>query len=522
MAVTSWQPGIRIALLLILVVMWLPGGALADEVQQVGVPAGGTELFRALLDRSGLKPVTRDEYNRMVRFDDLIVIVLGDPEVERNRLFQIDPRHIIERALSNGGAVLVATDTDLALGFAFRPNGQASASIVGIRVECLNTKATLENRRNCPFVVPIPPQDPRLGDLVPTTTALGKLFHGDEQSGLRPLRRVATNHPAAIHVTDFVGHFRFPLARYPRNCVISRDDGQQFLLPDTALFAIGGFGPEDDNFTPYNYLALADHSVFINQMLLEPNTDNLELTYRVIDYLRKPNPLNPRDSTRKRCLFIENGRIVERFDELRQAFKQQMPLPQVNLWAIQDKLVDLGNAIIDDVQNRDVPNKLVVGGFGLPGILRFLVLLLTLIALWFILQRMFASRKPTDLPPALKVPSASTGPPGVFDRRQRELLRRNNLYEPVRDLLRDFFTRATIGGEPGPKPPKLHISNSVRKPESLRTAIHDFWKLAFGPPTVVTIKRWREMEPYFERLQQAHADGQWWFAAEQAPAGSVV
>jgi hypothetical protein len=299
-----------------------------------------------------------------------------------------------------------------------------------------------------------------------------------------------------------------------------RDDGQQFLLPENALLAVGGYGPDEDNPSGYNYLAVADHSIFINQMLLEPNTDNLELTYRVIDYLRKPNVLSTKDSMRKRCLFIENGRIVERFDELRQAFKQELPLPQVNLWAIQDKLVDLGNAILDDVQSRDVPNKLVIGSMGLPSILRFILVLLTIYAVWFILRRLFVSRKPTDIPPAPNVPGAVSGPPGVFDRRQRELVRRNNLYEPVRDLLREFFTSLGIGPKPGPHHPKLVISTEVRKPESLRKAVEDFWNLAFGPPQIVPVTRWRELEPYFERLQHAHADGLWWFETEQAPAGS--
>jgi len=487
----------------------------------MAVPASGTEVLRALLDRAGLKPVTRDEYSRLVRYDDLIVIVLGDPEAEMNRLVRVQPQLIIERVLANGGAVLVAADTDMAIGFSLRPQGQASAAIIGIRVECLNAKATLDDRRTCPLIVPISRQDPRLGVFAPDpTTALGKLFTGDEQSGMRPLRRVATNHPAVLQVTDFTGHFRFPLARFPRGCVMIRDDGQQFLLPENALLAVGGYGPDEDNPSGYNYLAVADHSIFINQMLLEPNTDNLELTYRVIDYLRKPNVLSTKDSMRKRCLFIENGRIVERFDELRQAFKQELPLPQVNLWAIQDKLVDLGNAILDDVQSRDVPNKLVIGSMGLPSILRFILVLLTIYAVWFILRRLFVSRKPTDIPPAPNVPGAVSGPPGVFDRRQRELVRRNNLYEPVRDLLREFFTSLGIGPKPGPHHPKLVISTEVRKPESLRKAVEDFWNLAFGPPQIVPVTRWRELEPYFERLQHAHADGLWWFETEQAPAGS--
>ena len=79
---------------------------------------------------------------------------------------------------------------------------------------------------------------------------------------------------------------------------------------------------------------------------------------------------------------------------------------------------------------------------------------------------------------------------------------------------------------PVPRPPKLVISDAVRKPDSLRAAVRDLWNLAYGPPQVVTVTRWRELEPYFERVRQAHADGKWHFVLPEAPvaatAGSVA
>jgi hypothetical protein len=117
------------------------------------------------------------------------------------------------------------------------------------------------------------------------------------------------------------------------------------------------------------------------------------------------------------------------------------------------------------------------------------------------------------------VVAASTGPPGVFERRQKELFRRDNLYEPVRDLVRDFFQGIGVHGEPGPKPPPLTVARRVRKPDSLRLAVKDFWKLAFGPPQTIAVNQWRVMEPYFDRLRQAHSDGAWGLA--ESPAGHV-
>jgi hypothetical protein len=81
-------------------------------------------------------------------------------------------------------------------------------------------------------------------------------------------------------------------------------------------------------------------------------------------------------------------------------------------------------------------------------------------------------------------------------------------------LIREFFATVGIRGEQGPKPPKLSISDVVRKPDSLRLAIKDLWRLAYGPPKATSVNRWQELEPYFERVKQAHADGKWAFAFE--------
>jgi hypothetical protein len=37
------------------------------------------------------------------------------------------------------------------------------------------------------------------------------------------------------------------------------------------------------------------------------------------------------------------------------------------------------------------------------------------------------------------------------------------------------------------------------------------WRIAFGPPLALTAQRWFEIEPYFDRLRQAHAAGKWKF-----------
>jgi hypothetical protein len=101
----------------------------------------------------------------------------------------------------------------------------------------------------------------------------------------------------------------------------------------------------------------------------------------------------------------------------------------------------------------------------------------------------------------------------VFERRQRELVRRNNLFEPVRNLMREFFDANGAPPDAGPQMPHAIIDHrAVRKPESLRRALRDMWRIAYGPPMHISAQRWFELEPYFDRLRRAHEDGKWRFA----------
>lgn len=504
-------PILASAVLLLAPVGAFAQGRLAAEPtpRPIEIPAGGYELFLALLDRAGVKPVReQDVWNLHNSSRDVIVIVLGTG-FSGHRLDSLDTAH---RVVRNGGAALIASDTylvldDFAWGNHFR--------ITNARIRCPDNRfthsATLQDGRvshleECPYVVPLPAPKEFLPD---PRNPLTPVFNGDGE-GLKPLTKIATNNSAYIIMPHPSGEARQPVARFPRGCVAVRADfrGHEFApehLNEPPLFAVGGYGPNQNDNRPYRFLAMADQSVFINQMLIEPGTENLELTYRVIDYLQGPDK-------RKRCLFIENGRVIEKFDGLRQAFakpKPQMPMPNPSV--LQEKAVDMGNRIIDHVETNNLMNKALLGVTKLSSIVRFFLLLLMLWTTWFLLKRMFASRKPTDLPPPPIVAGVPSGPPGVFDRRQKELIRRNNIYEPVRDLVREFFGTIGIHGEPGPKCPKVVISREVRKPESLRLAINDFWTLAFGPPQEMTAGRWRELGHYLDRLKVAHGEGKWHF-----------
>ncbi len=478
--------------------------------QQLAILGDGTELFRALLAREGIQPVRTSD---QPLGDDVIVIVIGAATAE----FQPPSRSLpcVREAVRVGGAALVASDSRIALhatGIKVPGWNNVTAHFSGdIATAPGNRTGIHHNQVDCPYVIPVSPDEARPPPLAP-----GRVW-----GVFRGLTRLATNQPTFIEEpVRYRDEFQYPLARLPQAHTFM---GQQVRSP---LFAVGGDGEDQPDAPGYAFLALADSSVFINQMLLEPGTDNLEFALRTIAYLQGP------DRYRKRCLFFENGRVIEKFDGLSSVVAK--PRPKVPPEAMpslgtlfgknQEAIVKGIDKFADQIQTNDWLHQTKVGPSGSDqeraSVTRWVeaaVVLGAVAITLLLLRRSLSARHPLDVPPApvTGAGAAATGPPGVFDRRQRELVRRNNLYEPVRNLMREFFDAAGAPPHPGPRLPPLEISDAVRKPGSLSQALRDMWRIAYGPPTHISAQRWFELEPYFERLRRAHADGKWRFLTDE-------
>ena len=456
-------------------------------------PGEGSELLRALLHLNGIKPVKQHELHALFHRDDVIVIVLGS--MRRNFGGMFEGSQYCHNAMVAGGAVLIATHEMVEINTfpGFDP-----IKITGIPVDCNDPNSILQNHlQDCPYVVPS--ARPGNEKLILSNEELLKLFHGDGAE-LKPLTRVAAGTPSYILLGQN-NQTLLQLAKFPKHSFARTN--LQHTLPASADFAVGG--QIDLGNGASQFLALASSRVFNNGMLRADKTDNLEFSFRVIDYLQGPQ------RHRKQCVFIENGQLVEHFDDLAQAVSfqnQPIPIPRPKVTQeLQKQVVKLADRWLKQLETNDTVNKIL-------NKLNVWPILLALVAIgvsWVLFIRTVSSGKPTSIPAAPVVLAASSGPPGVFERRQKELLRRNNIYEPVRDYVREFFAGLGIHGEPGSKPPKVVVSDLVRKPKSLKLAIQDFWKLAYGKPEQMSVQRWQEMEPYFERLQDAHADGKWRF-----------
>lgn len=494
------------------------GGADLDgPPQPVFIPGGGTELLRAFLDKEGIEPVRAN--NLRGASDDLIVIVIGSTQAwDWNR----DPLRWARDAIQAGGAALIATDSSCQLYDVWENPGALRNPVTSVNGnsvsaserDCYQPDANGQ-RTDTPYAVPVSPDE---------------LLRNGEKPGrvwalFRGLSKVATNQPSYFEEPrQFRGEYQFPLARLPKT---SAAWGWQ-RFDRAPLLAVGGDGqPRWGGGEGYAFLAVADSSVYINQMIMEPRTDNLEFTLRTVEYLQGA------DKKRKRCLFFENGRIIESFDGLRAAMATPPPKPPPekvpNLGPLfgkhQDKLIKFLDEKADELQSRDWLHNTMVGpknsarerrNFG--DWVDMLAVLAAIVVTSFLVRRTWAARHPMDVPPApvTGAGAASTGPPGVFDRRQKELVRRNNLFEPVRNVMREFFDGAGAPPNPGPRIPRVIVDRSIRKPDSLRQAIRDMWRIAYGPPMNISAQRWFELEPYFERLRRAHADGKWRFETAAA------
>ena len=475
----------------------------ADDPKGPTIPADGTEVLQFLLDRAKIEPVKASDVRNLGRTDDVIIIVLGDPTRGNGQ----QPIHIANSVIKGGGAALIASDSAVLFANAFERVG--NTQITGNPISGgpgTNADSLFLGMPNLPFVVPV---ERPLGD------------DGPEWEIFAGLTRIATNRPSYLSVPLARREFSSLLATYPDDCYVTEQNEMKKVNPNRHYFAAAGSGPHPITARPYRFLALADPSVFINQMMLANDpvsgrTDNLEFASRAIGFLSEWNG----QPHRKRCIFYQNGVLVERFDTVRSMMRPPLPLP--NIWAMQEKLTDLGNRIIDQFETNDTVNKGFVGSTEsertrrFKFIMEFILAMLCLRAGWYLLKRVWIARRKPDGPSAVAggLPSTAKGdrPAGVFDRRQRELLRRNNLFEPVRTAIRGMFVEAGVPDDAGKKLPKVVISDAVTRSDTLREALQDLWKIAYGPARVVTVQRWNLLEPIFERVRQAHAHGKWRFA----------
>jgi hypothetical protein len=245
----------------------------ADPVLEI--PYDGTQAFRGILHKSGLTPLTSVKELAEDPAHSLL-IVLGDTGILDGEIRPLVPGGW-QQLVRDGAAVLIATDRP------FRSRSiigdEQVAYVTGEQVAAPPGSA-YHMLSACPIMDPM--------DSTRRTFFRGPL----RKDGSRDvLKHVATNRPSWVDPRRFrLGGGLTPLA------VIDDQAGP--------VRYVGGYTERGDG----RLLILADHSVFINAMMIPRDTDNFDFAFNCIAWLAEEGP------KRSRVLFVEDGRIQDKFD----------------------------------------------------------------------------------------------------------------------------------------------------------------------------------------------------------------
>jgi hypothetical protein len=459
-----------------------------------------TDAFRRLLYEFRFTPI-RSADDLLAEPNKSILIVFGDTECLSNG-------HLPEGLLpfvQRGGAVLIATDRAIQN----RRVRENVAKLAGVRVT--GEKLWLpdgadryENQPYCPFVQPITASTP-LGDssnllgalaAVVGTGSRPDLFR-NPQPNQDPLR-VATNAPSQLQPVSWWGlpagiHrlAQLPSGSVQENLIVAPARGRG--TPTPPLFAVGG------TVGAGRVLVLADHSIFINRMILMPNNKNLEFTANCLHWLRggastsldliraakDPQAMQRLAGQRDRVLFWDEGEICPKFE---------VPLRTVPL----KPSLDMGPALVAAIdqtlakmEERDEFNRGMLDWAddlpgGRPQAVRNAVYLLTLLGIlllgYFFLWR-GRFRQESAVPLLAHALSQHEPRASVLELRRRALLRSGNVWELAHQLARQYFESAGVALT-SRSAPRVSAQGSWWQRWRVRRRVARLWQLARGDAPV--------------------------------------
>jgi hypothetical protein len=430
----------------------------------------GTDAFRYMLHVRGFKPL--NEFDNLFdkdRHGRTMLIVFGDTVVLEKR--QSDIRSYVEA----GGALFVATDHEVP---GIRNQAPTWAGRFGIQFfgqPVLGIEeSSYQGNEQCPYIDPAPNADPDLFVNLRSQVAANRSGH---------LRIIAR--PRRTHISV--------LAMFPKG---NWHNG--FRGPERH-FAAGG------HWLHGKVLFLADHSVFINNMMLQDDLGNAGFTYNCLDWLRI-GPNGPRDQ----ILFYDDGNIVENFD---------VPVDMPPL-RFPDDPVNLANQVLAGLESEDMHNRLLLDYFSIEQILAFLTIVLTSLLGVYLIRRLWRSRFRLEPGAPLLAPTlARYSPMGSgLSQRHRALLADGNLWEPARAMARDFFETALGTHEPPQTLPAFQASEGWLTRRFLGKLLPHLWRLAYGKSTEkIPAASFAHLAAQMDELKAALSDGSLRF---QTPATS--
>lgn len=457
-------------------------GAPTAHAQLEPPPFGqGTHALRRILHDLDLQPL--DGVMELARQPEKkLLIVLGDIGILERMPFRFEPTtSFIEGFLRHGGAVLIATD---------RTHGWWWKDRETFRIDQLlridpDSPHALRRHSDCIEVLP--------------TGRQRQLF---PKPGQPP---VWSNRPASL--AEWPEGLSL-LATLPEEC---RNIRPFSVNRRPLVFAVGG------DWGPGRILVLADHSVFINDMMLQPDTGNIDFTYNCVQWLTN-------NGKRTQVLFVEEGVPQASFDvPVKHLPPPPLPPPEVMVPLINEALKNLEEENVFNQVALNVIDSMLARYFGDllgPGqFLEALALLLTMSLISFGISRLLRARHRLEIgTPLLDNALARLTPSGALvEQRRQALLQSGNLWESARVLARQCFesvldVQAVADqrgpGGAGPLPPRMRVLAGWWRRLQLQQSWERLWHLAYGSlPTRVSPRHWAQLLRQLDDVEAALAEG---------------
>jgi len=443
--------------------LFLPCPALAQNSK---VPLeNGNHAFRFVLNNLGLK--AKDDESPLD--ENTILIIFGETQVLDRDSDKIPDG--LEKFLKNGGAVLIATD---------RPNQGKWQDIFQIQFHdgFVHAPANLESAYRglelCPWV------KPQKVDEIP-------IFPG--------LFDIATNKPA--HFINGSKKLR-TLATFFGDCWIE-DGGKRIPLREGAVFAAAG--PIGKG----RALILSDHSVFINEMMLQNDNHNLDFAKRCISWLKDSGEGQPQ---RTQVLFLDEGEMIKDFKV--PEIIEDLPMPGIEAL----------NRFLVALEQKNIFNQLILGndpGRVMGNILRVLTIVITTIVAGFGCYRFLHARHRMETSEPLFATKMAQQSPEVDVMTQRHLtmIKSDNFWEATHHLARDWFETATPGllaqvaESDGPRSGLISFTVDAGwwRRWSWQRKVKDLWRLAVGSPRKLTAGEFARFVTQLDEVKAAQLRG---------------
>ncbi len=477
------------------------------------VPAVGSEAFRFALFKHEIKPLSTVP-DAFVDPRQTIIVVLGDVRPPGRFGSVIDGQQL-RQFMASGGAILIASDGSVGMQAVGAGRGPDWAAEFGINLRITNGRLVADPP-NCYHREPdYPLVKPRV------RTEWGKpspfdLFKDVENDGAL---RIASDHPHEMSVPAGGRFLVKNLAGYTDGTRVAATGLP--VAPPMNHFAISlQTQPELGDDPSGRMIVLGNRGVLSNAMTgLVPDdknplgyhldNGNWAFTKRTIEWLQGgPQP-------RTKCLFIEDGRVVDRFAvELPNV---RPPMPNIPPDVIANWLLNAANPIVEEAQQRDVFNRFLDRAFGFSRLVRIFLTVVTVLFILACLRRLVRGYRKAE-PAATLTPAARDSllpRGGVVRQRTAAQLEVGNLYEAARRRVRERFD--VLGGRPGPagQMPPILTANDLQDGPLLYQSVRWLWALGYGEtPLSVPPADWDRTNVLLERVTARAARGDWSFGQE--------